>query len=67
VCVCIKIGLLDTKMNYDTDLFECSIQRWYSDFSEITFKTILLELPDSFKEWILSDGVFVAPQSQAVR
>lgn len=44
----------------------CQIQEWYPKFKSVSFKTQVLQLPESFVEYLLDDsGPFVLPASVA--
>ncbi|GAB2293608.1 hypothetical protein Dimus_027820 [Dionaea muscipula] len=46
------------------DVNRCQIQEWYPKFKSITLKTILLELPESFMDYLNDDsGPFLLPVS----
>lgn len=48
-------------------ILNCQIGSWYRSFEQVTYRTRLIELPDSFVEYLLQDGVFLPEQSAAVR
>ena len=49
------------------EVLECQIQRWYPRFKNVTVKTEILDLPEGFRSYLLSDGVFLPKNSQVVR
>ena len=40
----------------------CSIDHWYPLFKKVTFKTIILPLPNEVLEYLRSDGSLILPQ-----
>ena len=40
----------------------CSIDQWYPLFKKVTFKTIILPLPNEVLEYLRSDGSLILPQ-----
>lgn len=48
-------------------LLECMISNWYPSFQRATFKTVILPLPKSVLDWLVSDGLHLPDDSQAVR
>ena len=48
-------------------ILNCQIGSWYRGFEQVTYRTRLIELPDTFVEYLLQDGVFLPEQSAAVR
>lgn len=49
------------------ELLACQISSWYPAFARVTFKTAILPLPPPVADWLVSDGLHLAPDSQAVR
>lgn len=47
-------------------LLDCMISSWYPQFERVTFKTALLPLPPPVLEWLVSDGLQLPEDSQAV-
>lgn len=47
-------------------LLDCRIGSWYPQFARVTFKTVLLPLPQPVVDWLVSDGLHLAPDTQAV-
>ncbi|XP_054724478.1 cell division cycle protein 123 homolog [Uloborus diversus] len=45
------------------DVQKCSFQNWYHDFRNVTFKSIILPLPDGFVSYILKDGIVLPKRS----
>lgn len=48
------------------ELLACQISAWYPAFARVTFKTAILPLPPAVADWLVSDGLHLAPDSQAV-
>ena len=48
-------------------LVDCMIGNWYPTFSRVTFKTVILPLPQPVLDWLVSDGLHVEADTQAVR
>ena len=48
------------------DLLAFQISSWYPAFARVTFKTVILPLPPAVTDWLVSDGLHLAPDSQAV-
>lgn len=47
-------------------LLDCQISRWYPQFQRVTFRTVLVPLPQPVLDWLVSDGLHLAPDTQAV-
>ena len=48
------------------ELLDCRISAWYPQFARVTFKTALLPLPQPVLDWLVSDGLHLPADSQAV-
>lgn len=48
-------------------LLDCMISSWYPNFQRTTFKTVILPLPQPVLDWLVSDGLHLPDDSQAVR
>jgi len=48
------------------ELLDCMISRWYAVFQRVTFKTVLLPLPQPVLDWLVADGLHLPEDSQAV-
>lgn len=48
-------------------LLDCAIQSWYEAFKAVTFRSVLLPLPQEFLDWLVSDGLYLPEDSEAVR
>ena len=48
------------------ELLACQISAWYPAFARVTFKTVVLPLPAAVADWLVADGLHLAPDSQAV-
>lgn len=48
-------------------LLDCMISRWYPNFQRATFKTVILPLPQPVLDWLVSDGLHLPDDSEAVR
>lgn len=48
-------------------LLDCMIQSWYATFKDVTFRSVLLPLPQEFLDWLVSDGLYLPEDSEAVR
>ncbi|XP_035227964.1 cell division cycle protein 123 homolog isoform X1 [Stegodyphus dumicola] len=46
------------------DVEVCSFQNWYNDFKHVTFKSIILALPEGFVSYILKDGIVLPENCQ---
>ena len=49
------------------ELLDCQIANWYPRFQRVTFKTVILPLPQPVLDWLVSDGLHLPADSQAVR
>lgn len=47
-------------------LAACSHDRWLPLFRRHTLRTVLLELPQAFVEYLMEDGIYLAATSEAV-
>ncbi|EFN57174.1 hypothetical protein CHLNCDRAFT_21599, partial [Chlorella variabilis] len=47
------------------ELLDCMISSWYPRFQRVTFKTVILPLPQPVLDWLVSDGLHLPPDSQA--
>ena len=47
-------------------LAACAISSWYPAFRHVTFKTVLIDLPQDFLDYLVADGVHLAEDSEAV-
>lgn len=54
-------------MPLQEELAACAITAWYPHFRHVTFKTVLLELPQEFLDFLVADGVHLHEDSEAVR
>ena len=48
------------------ELLDCQIANWYPRFQRVTFKTVILPLPQPVLHWLVSDGLHLPADSQAV-
>jgi hypothetical protein len=48
------------------ELVDCMISNWYSRFQRATFRTILIPLPQPVVDWLVSDGLHMPADSEAV-
>ena len=48
------------------DLACCRVSAWLPLFRGVTFKTVLLPLPQEFVDFLVADGVHLAEDSEAV-
>eukprot|EP00249_Psilotum_nudum_P016589 c25897_g1_i1 orf=90-1502(+) len=48
------------------ELLQCQIHRWYPHFHSISIPTIIHPLPESFIFYLLEDGLFLPPSSEAM-
>ena len=48
------------------ELLDCQIANWYPRFQRVTFKTAILPLPQPVLDWLVSDGLHLPADSQAV-
>ena len=42
----------------------CSIDNWYAKFKKVTFKTLILPIPNDVLEYLRSDGSLILPKAQ---
>ncbi len=42
------------------------ISSWYPRFQQVTHRTIILPLPQSFLDWLLSDSIHLPEDAMAV-
>jgi len=47
-------------------VLNCQIGSWYAAFEHVTYRTRLIELPNTFVEYLLADGVYLPERSAAV-
>lgn len=48
----------------EEEINNCQIQEWYPKFKSVSLKTLILQLPESFVEYLLDDsGTFLLPLS----
>lgn len=48
-------------------LLDCRISAWYSRFACVTFRTVVLPLPQPVADWLVADGLHLPEGNQAVR
>lgn len=48
------------------ELMDCMISNWYPRFAKVSFKTVILPLPQPVLDWLVSDGLRLPADNQAV-
>ena len=48
-------------------LLDCAVSAWYPRFQRVAFKTVIVPLPQPVVDWLVSDGLHLPDDSQAVR
>ena len=44
------------------DVIWCSIENWYHMFKKVTFKTVILPIPNEVLDYLKSDGTLILPK-----
>lgn len=48
------------------DILECQTFKWHPIFKHLTYKILVIDLPDSFVSYLIEDGVYVENDSKMV-
>jgi hypothetical protein len=47
-------------------VLDCQFGSWYPQFAHLAIRSIIIQLPPAFVEYLVQDGVFVSDDSKAV-
>ena len=48
-------------------VLNCSFDRWYPSFQDVSFRSKIVPLPKAFADYLVQDGVYLPANNSAVR
>ena len=49
-----------------SEVLACQFSRWYPAYRHLTYRSIVMDLPQAFVDYLLEDGIYVPSGSEAV-